>query len=39
MVQQSFVFDMTLIETFWDNWNKTGWYGADTMTPSKQTMK
>ena len=35
MVQQSFVFDMTLIETFWDNWNKTGWYGADTMTPSK----
>ena len=35
MVQQSFVFDMTLIETFWDNWNRSGWYGADSMTASK----
>lgn len=31
MTEQSFVFDMTMVETFWDNWNKTGWYGADTM--------
>lgn len=31
MVEQSFVLDMTLVETFWDNWNKSGWYGADTM--------
>ena len=31
MAEQSFVLDMTLVETFWDNWNKTGWYGADSM--------
>lgn len=30
MTEQSYVFDMTLVETFWDNWNKTNWYGADT---------
>lgn len=32
MTEQSFVFDMTLIETFWDNWNKADYYGKDTMT-------
>lgn len=31
MTEQSFVLDLTLVETFWDNWNKSGWYGADTM--------
>jgi hypothetical protein len=31
MTEQSYVFDLTLVETFWDNWNKSGWYGADTM--------
>lgn len=35
MATQSFLFDMTLINTFWDNWNKTGWYGAESMVENQ----